>query len=147
MGFEEFLGIPNPSKRGKKKKQHNIFGFDPNDPLGLGKAPKNAAERDGKRTFGTTLQKTTYDKQNGKCKKCKRQLKVSHMEFHHKKSWSKGGKTISKNCVGICHECHKDIHDAERIREGDKGRRKPQKPQQPDLFGLSEFKPPKGGFF
>ena len=78
--------------------------------------------RDNKRSFGTTLKHRIYDTQKGKCAKCSCKIGISHMEFHHKKSWSNGGWTESKNCIGLCHNCHKDIHDDERIKTIDKRR-------------------------
>jgi 5-methylcytosine-specific restriction endonuclease McrA len=105
---------------GKKKKGKK------DSPLGIGfglSSQKGETQLDSKRSFGVTLQKKTYDNQNGKCYKCHKPIKMSHMEFHHLKAWSKGGKTVSKNCVGLCHDCHKDIHDDARIKESDKGNR------------------------
>lgn len=99
--------------------------------LGLGSQNKKP-NRDEKRTFGGTLKNRTFDNQNGKCYKCKKPVKRSHMEFHHLKFWSKGGKSKSDNCVGLCHECHKDIHDDERIKESDK--KSKSKPKN-NLFG------------
>ena len=105
---------------GASKKQKNRFDIG----IGLGNQ-RSKPERDDKRTFGITIQKKTYDNQNGKCFKCHIPVKSSHMEYHHLKAWSKGGKTTSDNCVGLCHNCHKDIHDDARIKEGDKKRKAP----------------------
>lgn len=163
----------SPQKRGRPKKQANIFGAMQTSDSNAGSAGKNIfggtnspftsgpkrgrpkkepsllgnlnsnnkeVERDAKRSFGVNLQKRTYDRQDGKCYKCHQLVKMSHMEFHHLKAWSKGGKTIADNCVGLCPYCHKDIHDDSRQKEIDKTR----KPKDDRPFGFSpNTKPPK----
>lgn len=112
--------LGRPISRNKKS---NESPFGGNINIGFGSSTKKEKEKDEKRSFGVGLQKNTYDKQGGKCYKCHKNVKVSHMEFHHLTFWSKGGKTTSDNCVGLCHECHKDIHDEARIKENDKKRK------------------------
>lgn len=80
---------------------------------------KKRTSRDIKRSFGVTLKHKIYDTQNGKCAKCGKKVNVSHMEYHHKIHWANGGQTVSKNGVGLCHDCHKDIHDDERIKKSE----------------------------
>lgn len=114
----DFLGRPIK----KTRKQSGIFGPNMNvgnfNPFALS-SDHSEPKRDPKRSFGIQLQKNIYDLQKGKCKVCGKKVNISHMQFHHIKSWSKGGATTSDNAIGLCMECHKDVHDKERINKND----------------------------
>jgi DNA-directed RNA polymerase subunit N (RpoN/RPB10) len=121
-----------------QKKQKNIFDVE----MGLGSSKKKTIEKDTERSFSISIQKRVFDNQKYKCFKCGRVVKSSHMQYHHKKPWSKGGKSTLENCIGLCYECHKDLHDDARIKESAKKKKvlKNNNLMGADLFG----KPPKG---
>ncbi|WP_460826448.1 HNH endonuclease [Nostocoides australiense] len=39
------------------------------------------------------------------------QQQIEQMQADHKTPWSKGGKTIAKNCVMLCAECNRKKWD------------------------------------
>jgi len=54
------------------------------------------------RAFTEKMKRETYERQKGKCKKCKKHFEIEEMEADHIKPWHEGGKTISKNCQMLC---------------------------------------------
>jgi hypothetical protein len=63
--------------------------------------------------------KTLYKKQNGICPHCQRKftLKAEEvLETHHLKAKGKGGKDKNSNGALIHTQCHKERHEAERVR-------------------------------
>lgn len=56
------------------------------------------------RAFTEKQKRETYEKQKGKCIKCKKHFEIEEMEADHIKPWHEGGKTISKNCQMLCKE-------------------------------------------
>ncbi|MCY4457414.1 MAG: HNH endonuclease signature motif containing protein, partial [Acidimicrobiaceae bacterium] len=54
------------------------------------------------RSFPKAVKQRVYEKQNGKCAECGAEFKVSEMEADHITPWSKGGKTVEKNCQILC---------------------------------------------
>ena len=59
------------------------------------------------RAFTDKMKRETYERQKGKCKKCKKHFEIEEMEADHIKPWHEGGKTISKNCQMLCKECNR----------------------------------------
>ena len=56
------------------------------------------------RAFTDKQKREVYEKQKGKCIKCKKHFGIEEMEADHIKPWHEGGKTISKNCQMLCKE-------------------------------------------
>ncbi|MCL4400231.1 DUF262 domain-containing protein [Patescibacteria group bacterium] len=54
------------------------------------------------RAFTDKQKREAYERQKGKCKKCKKNFKIEEMEADHIKPWHEGGKTISENCQMLC---------------------------------------------
>ncbi len=54
------------------------------------------------RTFSDKQKREAYEKQKGKCAKCKKHFEIEEMEADHATPWHEGGKTISKNCQMLC---------------------------------------------
>ncbi|MDD3976402.1 MAG: HNH endonuclease signature motif containing protein [Candidatus ainarchaeum sp.] len=69
-------------------------------------------------SFDETTIKLAWDRADGKCEKCKKQLlwesrgKESEYgwEAHHIKAVSDGGSDKLENCKILCQECHKRTH-------------------------------------
>jgi len=59
------------------------------------------------RAFTDKQKRESYEKQKGKCAKCKKHFEIEEMEADHIKPWSKEGKTISKNCQMLCLDCNR----------------------------------------
>ena len=59
------------------------------------------------RAFADKQKREVYEKQKGKCIKCKKVFEIGEMEADHIKPWSKGGKTISENCQMLCKDCNR----------------------------------------
>lgn len=60
------------------------------------------------RAFTTAMKQKVFEKQNGKCKFCKKSFDIKEMEGDHIKLWSEGGKTIEENCQMLCKDCHRE---------------------------------------
>jgi len=56
------------------------------------------------RAFNDKEKREAYERQKGKCVKCKKHFEIEEMEADHIKPWHEGGKTISKNCQMLCKE-------------------------------------------
>jgi hypothetical protein len=56
------------------------------------------------RAFTDKQKREAYEKQKGKCVKCKKHFAIEEMEADHIKPWHEGGKTIAKNCQMLCKE-------------------------------------------
>ncbi|MCX6718323.1 MAG: DUF262 domain-containing protein [Candidatus Staskawiczbacteria bacterium] len=56
------------------------------------------------RAFTDKQKREAYERQKGKCIKCKKHFEIEEMEADHATPWHKGGKTISKNCQMLCKE-------------------------------------------
>lgn len=54
------------------------------------------------RAFTDKMKREAYERQNGKCKFCKKPFDISEMEADHIKPWHEGGKTIAVNCQMLC---------------------------------------------
>ena len=54
------------------------------------------------RAFTDKQKREAYERQKGKCKKCKKHFEIEEMEADHIKPWHEGGKTISGNCQMLC---------------------------------------------
>ncbi len=54
------------------------------------------------RAFTEKQKREAYERQKGKCVKCKKHFEIEDMEADHITPWHEGGKTISKNCQMLC---------------------------------------------
>lgn len=54
------------------------------------------------RVFTEKQKREAYERQKGKCVKCKKRFEIEEMEADHIKPWHEGGKTISENCQMLC---------------------------------------------
>lgn len=59
------------------------------------------------RAFSTTMKRTAYEKQKGKCTICKKTFEIEKMEADHITPWHAGGKTELANCQMLCKECNR----------------------------------------
>lgn len=59
------------------------------------------------RAFTDKMKRETYERQKGKCVKCKKHFEIEEMEADHIKPWHEGGKTVSKNCQMLCKQCNR----------------------------------------
>lgn len=59
------------------------------------------------REFTASQKRIAYEKQKGVCKKCGKHFEFEEMEGDHITPWSKGGKTMPKNCQMLCLECNR----------------------------------------
>jgi len=59
------------------------------------------------RSFSDSQKLKVHEKQNGKCKVCKKNFEINQMQADHIIAWSRGGKTIEENCQMLCIEDHK----------------------------------------
>lgn len=59
-------------------------------------------EKLGLRTFSEKVKQAQFEKQKGKCPVCRKVFKIEEMEADHIVPWSKGGKTVPKNCQMLC---------------------------------------------
>lgn len=98
--------------------------------------------KENKREPTKASQKSTvFDNQNGKCWKCKNQLKLGHTQYHHLKFVSRGGKTKTNNLVALCANCHSELHKEEKSKQADKGKKEPK--QDYGILGFNPNKPQK----
>ena len=56
------------------------------------------------RAFTDKQKREAYEKQKGKCIKCKKHFEIEEMEADHITPWHEGGKSIAKNCQMLCKE-------------------------------------------
>lgn len=54
------------------------------------------------RAFSEKDKRETYQRQKGKCVKCRKHFDISEMEADHVKPWHQGGKTTAANCQMLC---------------------------------------------
>lgn len=59
------------------------------------------------RTFDDNTKREVYEAQKGICPHCKEQFVIEDMEADHIIPWSKGGRTIAKNCQMLCTLCNR----------------------------------------
>lgn len=56
------------------------------------------------RSFTPSMKQKVYERQKGKCIKCKQEFELSGMEADHITPWHEGGRTIEENCQMLCKE-------------------------------------------
>ncbi|MCX6163454.1 MAG: DUF262 domain-containing protein [Ignavibacteriae bacterium] len=56
------------------------------------------------RAFSDNQKREAYERQKGKCVKCKKKFELEEMEADHIKPWHEGGKKKKKNCQMLCKE-------------------------------------------
>jgi hypothetical protein len=54
------------------------------------------------RAFTEKQKREAYERQKGKCVKCKKRFEIEEMEADHIKPWHEGGKTVAQNCQMLC---------------------------------------------
>ncbi|OGE32820.1 HNH endonuclease [Candidatus Daviesbacteria bacterium RIFCSPHIGHO2_02_FULL_36_13] len=54
------------------------------------------------REFTDRMKRESFERQNGKCVKCKKTFTIEEMEADHITPWHEGGKTITDNCQMLC---------------------------------------------
>jgi hypothetical protein len=54
------------------------------------------------RTFSNAMKQKVYEKQKGKCVKCRNEFEIFEMEADHITPWHEGGKTTEGNCQMLC---------------------------------------------
>jgi len=54
------------------------------------------------RAFTDKQKREAYERQKGKCVKCKKRFEIEEMEADHIKPWYEGGKTAAENCQMLC---------------------------------------------
>ena len=54
------------------------------------------------RAFSDKEKRQAYERQKGKCIKCRKKFDISEMEADHIKPWHEGGKTVPANCQMLC---------------------------------------------
>ena len=60
------------------------------------------------RSFTDKQKREAYERQGGKCPKCKKQFEIEEMEADHIDLWSEGGKTVAENCQMLCIKDHRE---------------------------------------
>jgi len=55
----------------------------------------------GIRAFTPSQKRTAYEKQNHVCSDCKKAFDIKQLEAHHDNPWSKGGETVTENCIAL----------------------------------------------
>lgn len=63
------------------------------------------------RAFSANMKREAYQRQKGKCIKCKKPFEIDEMEGDHIKPWHQGGKTDAKNCQMLCKDCNRRKSD------------------------------------
>jgi 5-methylcytosine-specific restriction endonuclease McrA len=56
------------------------------------------------RSFSPKQKREAFERQKGKCPKCKKVYQIEEMEADHIKPWHEGGRTASDNCQMLCKE-------------------------------------------
>jgi len=64
------------------------------------------------RAFSPAMRSAAFERQGGICPVCRETFEIGQMEGDHIKPWSKGGKTIAKNCQMLCGPCNRKKGDA-----------------------------------
>jgi len=59
------------------------------------------------RAFTDSQKRAAYEKQKGKCPKCKGEFKLEEMEGDHITPWIEGGKTLPNNLQMLCKDCNR----------------------------------------
>ena len=59
------------------------------------------------RAFDDDIKRETYENQGGICPHCGQKFEIEQMDADHIIPWSKGGKTVRKNCQMLCAECNR----------------------------------------
>jgi hypothetical protein len=114
--FDIDLGL-NSSK--PPKKSENPFGMD----LGLSASDKTDKARDTRRAFTKTQKDEILYQQNNRCagNDCNhKKLDPRAIHYHHIKSWSESGRTITTNGAALCPTCHAISHHKENLKKVDK---------------------------
>lgn len=63
------------------------------------------------RAFTDNQKREAYERQSGVCPSCDQHFELAAMQADHQTPWSKGGKTVSENCVMLCAPCNRKKWD------------------------------------
>jgi hypothetical protein len=63
------------------------------------------------RAFTDKQKREAYERQKGKCVKCKKHFEIEEMEADHIKPWYEGGKTVAGNCQMLCKQDNRTKSD------------------------------------
>ena len=58
------------------------------------------------RLFNNKQKTIAFQKQAGKCVKCKQTFDIENLQADHVTPWSQGGKTVQENCQLLCQPCN-----------------------------------------
>ncbi|NCN87206.1 HNH endonuclease [archaeon] len=70
---------------------------------------------------------SVFDKQQGKCYRCKKKLMLAHTQYHHIKHVANNGRTTRNNLVALCANYHSELHKEERAKKADKKQKEKKK--------------------
>ena len=59
------------------------------------------------RAFSDSMKQKAFEMQNGICRLCKKEFKMSEMDADHITPWSDGGRTSDQNCQMLCKDCNR----------------------------------------
>jgi len=89
-------------------------------------------ERDSRRGFNQTEKAEIWDKQEGKCARCREQLLRRATHYDHIIPWEKGGETNVKNGQALCANCHSiKSHEARLDKINNRGTKPTPKSNNP----------------
>ena len=129
---------------------HDIFGnkIKKNNSLGLNsiwQSPKSN-KKDHKRQISKSEKNEVWERQNGKCARCHKQLIPSATQYDHIKPYAKGGETDTSNIQALCANCHSKKTNKDRVKEI-KQKRAHKKEREEywinPITGLKERRPPR----
>ncbi len=128
--FDDIFGSP---KKSRKKK--NPFDFD------LSLFPSQEEKKNKRGYIYKDYRNKLWEKQKGKCARCKKKLDPHNYHIDHKKPVALGGKTTLSNLQLLCPLCHmkKTAEDRRKISQNKKRQKKSsaKDPFTVDLFGSS----------
>jgi len=70
-----------------------------------------------KRSFNQTTKNHVWHRQDGKCTRCKAQLKPISTQYDHIIAWEDGGKSDESNCQALCSNCHSEKTNEDRLNK------------------------------
>jgi len=75
--------------------------------------------RDTRRSFTKTQRVFIWEKQKGRCNKCKKKLDLRTAIYDHKRRWADSGKTDIKNGQALCPNCNNMKNFNENVKLAD----------------------------
>ena len=129
---------------------YDIFGnkIKKNNSLGLNSIwqSQKSNKKDHKRQISKSEKNEVWERQNGKCARCHKQLIPSATQYDHIKPYAKGGETDTSNIQALCANCHSKKTNRDRVKEI-KQKRAHKKEREEywinPITGLKERRPPR----